>query len=335
MWFGFRCAHLRWLLVSCDGLRSALAALDAHWAQRDPGWPKRVPAGLSKAHIEQAERELKPMVLSDELRILYNWHDGDGEGQVFGDDWPYFLPLSEAVEQWRFGRDELGWTPCWFPFKSFDKQYWIALIDSVPAESSGILNFWVDDNPKLYLPSIEAMVRLHLDALGQGLVGSRFDDSREQRHDAMEALRERHMGPIVVRGEQLADEISSVFTIDWPSAWKEAGGIDEAAEVPVGSTTTIAELASGQTSSGVVRGDVTWYGGGGDWGIAELDDGTGRILIAYPQGTPGGRNLGIGVSSELTVKRRVGQLPDYLEHAERFMGHVSFIAESIRVVRRA
>ena len=28
----------------------------------------------------------------------------------------------------------------------------------------------------------------------------------------------------------------------------------------------------------------------------------------------------------------VGPLADYLEHAERFMGHVQFVAESIRVV---
>ncbi len=314
-------------------MQSALAALDSYWSRRDPAWSKRLPPGLTQREIQDAEAAIHPMVLSDELRILYGWHDGDGDGLVFGDDWPYFLPLSAAIEWWRFGHDELGWTPCWFPLKSFDKQYWIALIDSVRQENSGILNFWVDDNPELYLPSIEAMVRWHLDCLTEGLVGSRFDDSREMRFDAMERLRRRQTGPIFVRGEPLADDSSSVFTIDWPSAWKEAAGIDAANEIPVGATTTIADLLSGKVSGGIIRGQVTWYGGAGNWGIAEIDDGTGRTLIAYPEGTPGGRNLGMRVKSELTLKSRVGPLADYLEHVERFMGHVQFVAESIRVVR--
>jgi len=163
-------------------------------------------------------------------------------------------------------------------------------------------------------------------------VGSRFDDSHEVRFDVMESLRRRHLGPILVRGEPLADDISSAFTIDWPSAWKEAARIDEAHEIPVGATTSIGELLSGKVSRGIIRGQVTRYAGAGNWGIAEIDDGMGRTLVAYPEGTPGGRNLGMGVQSELTVKRRVGPLADYLEHAERFMGHVQFVAESIRVV---
>src|SRR6266446_10142252 len=136
------------------------------------------------------------------------------------------------------------------------------------------------------------------------------------RFDAMERLRRRQTGPIFVRGEPLADDSSSVFTIDWPSAWKEAAGIDAANEIPVGATTTIADLLSGKVSGGIIRGQVTWYGGAGNWGIAEIDDGTGRTLIAYPEGTPGGRNLGMGVESELTLKPHVGALADYLEHAE-------------------
>ncbi len=319
--------------MSAAGLQSALAALDRYWSDRDPTWSKRLPPGLTQREIQDAEAAIHPMVLSDELRILYGWHDGDGEGLVFGDDWPYFLPLSAAIEWWRLGHEELGWTPCWFPLKSYEKQYWIALIDSVRQETSGILNFWVDGNPELYLPIIEAMVRWHLDCLAEGIVGSRFDDSHELRFDTVENVRRRHTGPILVRGEPLADDISSVFTVDWPSAWKEAAGIDEAHEIPVGATTTIGELLSGKVSGGIIRGQVTRYGGARDWGIAEIDDGTGRILVAYPEGTPGGRNLGIGVASELTVMPRVGPLADYLEYAERFMGYVQFVAESIRVVR--
>lgn len=273
------------------------------------------------------------MVLSHELRTLYTWHDGDGEGLVFGDDWPYFMPLSAAIESWRLGHEELGWTPCWFPIKSYEKQHWIALIDSVREENSGILNFWVDSNPEVYLPNIEAMVRWHLDCLAEGIVGSRFDDSHEVRFEAVEKVRRRHTGPILVRREPLADDISSVFTIDWPSAWKEAAGIDEAQEIPIGATTTIGELLSGKVSGGIIRGQVIRYGGAGNWGIAEIDDGTGRTLVAYAEGTPGGRNLGIGVESELTIKPRVSSLADYLEYAERFMGRVQFVAESIRVVR--
>jgi hypothetical protein len=319
--------------MSVDGLQSALADLDSYWSGRDPTWSKRLPPGLTQRKIQDAEAAIDPMVLSDELRTLYGWHDGDGQGLAFGDDWPYFLPLNEAIEWWRFGHQELGWSPCWFPLKSFDKQYWIALIDSVREENSGILNFWVDDKPEPYLPSTEAMVRWHLDCLKEGVVGSRFDDSREMRFDAVENIRRRHTGPILVRREPLAADISSAFTVDWPSAWKQAAGIDEAQEVPVGATATIAELLSGRVLEGIIRGRVTWYGGARDWGIAEIDDGTGRTLVAYPEGTPGGRNLGMGVESELTVKPRVGPLADYLEHAERFMGQVRFVAESIRVVR--
>jgi hypothetical protein len=321
--------------VSADGLQSALAALDSYWSGRDPTWSKRLPPGLTQREIQDAEAAIHPMVLSDELRILYGWHDGDGQGLAFGDEWPYFLPLSAAIEWWRFGHEELGWTPCWFPLKSFDKQYWIALIDSVRQENSGILNFWVDENPQPYLPSTEAMVRWHLDCFTDGIVGSRFDDSHEMRFDAVENIRRRHTGPILVRGEPLADEISSVFTIDWPSAWKEAAGIDEAQEIPVGATTTIRELLSREVSGGIIRGRVTWYGGARNWGIVQIDDGTGRTLVAYAEGTPGGRNLGMGVQSELTVKPRVGPLADYLEHTERLMGYVQFVAESIRVVRDA
>ena len=101
--------------MSADGLQSALAALDSYWSGRDPTWSKRLPPGLTQREIQDAEAAIHPMVLSDELRTLYGWHDGDGEGLVFGDDWPYFLPLRAAIEWWRFGHEELGWTPCWFP----------------------------------------------------------------------------------------------------------------------------------------------------------------------------------------------------------------------------
>jgi len=102
-------------------LRSALAALDAYWAERDPSWAAGLRAGLGDQAISELENLIHPIRLSDEHRVLYGWHDGDGESHVFGPYWPWFISLAEAIEQWRFGYTELGWTPCWLPLRDDDE----------------------------------------------------------------------------------------------------------------------------------------------------------------------------------------------------------------------
>jgi len=150
---------------------------------------------------------------------------------------------------------------------------------------------------------------------------------------AAEKLREPFKGPILVRGQPINDRFSATFTRDWPSAWKEAAGIDEAAEVPVGPTVTIAKLLSRESIDGVVQGRVTWLGGSRESSIVQIDDGTGRILVACPKGTPGARELGMELVVEIAVKLRQGSIGDELIFMENLMGHAAFVAESVRFVR--
>ena len=317
--------------MSANGLQSALAALDAYWAERDPAWAAGLRPGLTADAISSAETLIAPLRLTAEQRVLYGWHDGDGESHVFGAHWPQFISLATAIEWWRFGNTQLGWTPCWFPLLNYDQDYRIAVIDSVPEESSGVLDFFLQDEPKALVPSIEALVSWYLDCLKHGLQDD--DNWTSERNIAAEKLREPYQGPILVRGQSINNRFSAIFARDWPSAWKEAAGIDEAAEVPVGSTVTIEKLLSGEMAGGVVEGRVTWFGGGLESSIVEIDDGTGRILIACPKGTPGARELGMYLVMEMAVKPRQGSVGEDLSFLEGLMGHASFVAESVRFVR--
>ena len=279
------------------------------------------------------EDVLRPLRLTDEHRVLYGWHDGDLESHAFGEGWPWFISLAAAIEWWRVGKTELGWTPCWLPLLNLDQDYRVSLIDSVPQETAGVLDFYLQDEPKALVPSIEALVRWHLDCLRQGLLDNRADRRASEHQIAIEKLREPYIGPILVRGRPISNRISATFARDWPSAWKEAAGIDEAAEVPVGPTTTVARLLSGDVVEGVIEGRVSWLGGGLDSSIAQIDDGTGRVLVACPKGTPGTRELGIDLVMEVTVKPRQGPIGNDLAFLEGMMGHAPFVAESVRVVR--
>ena len=317
--------------MSTAGLRSALAALDAYWAVRDPGWAARLRPGLGDAAIGSIENLLKPLRLTNEQRVLYGWHDGDGEGHVFGDSWPDFISLAEAFKWWSFGKTELGWTPCWFPLLNSGRDYRIALIDSVREESAGVLDFFLEDEPKPLVPSIEALVLWHLECLKHGLQDG--ETWTRERMAAAEMLREPFKGPILVRGQPINDRFSATFTRDWPSAWKEAAGIDEAAEVPVGATVTIAKLLSRESVDGVIQGRVTWLGGSRESSIVQIDDGTGRMLVACPKGTPGVRELGMELVLEIAVRLRQGPIGDDLIFIEGLMGHAPFVAKSVRFVR--
>lgn len=151
------------------------------------------------------------------------------------------------------------------------------------------------------MASIEAFARWHLDCLTEGPPPKANDYFDTDRKAAIERLGERYKGPILVRGQPIKENISATFARDWPSAWKEAAGIDESAEVPKGATTTIAKLLNREATEGVIEGRVTWFGGGLDSSIAQLDDATGRLLIACPKGTPGVRELGINLVVEITL----------------------------------
>ena len=318
-------------MVSAEGLRSALAALDAYWAERDPSWAAGLRAGLGDQAISELENLIHPIRLSDEHRVLYGWHDGDGESHVFGPYWPWFISLAEAIEQWRFGYTELGWTPCWLPLMILGKDWRVALVDSVSEESAGVLDFYLEGEPKPLVPSIEALVRWRLDCIEQGL---RDDDEwSSERQIAVDKLRENYKGPILVRGQPIKDRISSTFARDWPSAWKEAAGIDEVAEVLVGPTSTIAELLRDEMVYGVIEGRVTWLGGGLESSIVQVDDGTGQVLVACPKGTPGARELGMELVMEITVRSREGPIGEDLVFVEGLMGHAPLVAESVRFVR--
>jgi hypothetical protein len=319
--------------VSAEGLRSALAELDVYWAERDPRWAAALRPGLDEEEMGNMESLLKPFRLTDEHRVLYGWHDGDGESHAFGGHWPWFISLAAAIEWWRFGKTELGWTPCWLPLLNLDQDDRISLIDSVRQDTSGVLDFYLQDEPKALVPSVEALVRWHLDCLTHGLLDNDLDRGTSQYQIAVEKLREPYLGPILVRGQPINDRFSATFARDWPSAWKEAAGIDEAAEVPVGPTTTVAKLLSGEMVDGVIQGRVSWLGGGLESSIVQIDDGTGRALVACPSGTPGARELGMDLVIEVTVKTRQGPIGDDLAFLEGVMGHSHFVAESVRFVR--
>lgn len=319
--------------MSAEGLRSALAELDAFWTERDPKWPVGLRPGLDDEEIGRMENVLKPLRLTDEHRVLYGWHDGDGESHAFGEGWPWFISLAEAIEWWRFGKTELGWTPCWLPLLNLDQDYRISLIDSVPQDAAGVLDFYLQAEPKTLVPSIEALVRWHLDCLKQGLLENDAGRGTAEHQIAVERLREPYRGPILVRGRPISNQISATFARDWPSAWKEAAGIDEPAEVPTGSTTTVAKLLNREIVEGVIQGRVSWLGGGSESSIAQIDDSTGRVLVACPKGTPGARELGMDLVMEITIKPRRGSIGEDLAFLEGVMGHAPFVAESVRFVR--
>jgi hypothetical protein len=319
--------------VSAKGLRSALKELEAYWAERDPRWAAGLRPGLGDEALTGFENLLKPFQLTDEHRVLYGWHDGDGDSRALGESWPRFISLAEAIEWWRFGKAELGWTPCWLPLLNTGQDYRISLIDSVPQETAGVADFYLQDEPKALVPSIEALVRWHLDCLTHGLLENDVDRSTSEHQAAVGKLRETYIGPILVRGQPIKDRFSATFARDWPSAWKEAAGIDEAAEAPLGPNTTVAQLLSGERVDGVIQGRVSWLGGGLESAIAQIDDGTGRILVACPQGTPGVRELGMDFVVEVTVKARQGPVGDDLAFLEGMMGTAPFVAESVRFVR--
>ena len=313
-----------------------LAELNAYWAERDPDWNAGLRPGLSAAELRAAESQMAPFRLTAEQKVLYQWHDGDGDRRAFGDGLPPFLDLAQALEGWRLGHQKMDWTPCWMPLLSGGRDYRIALIDSSPVDESAVLEFFLEDGElKVLVPSIEALVRWHLDCLREGVHLGKTDAWTAEAKAAELRLLTPYAGRVVIRGEPLEAVISALWARTWPAAWRKAAGIDETAAIPVEVTTTAADLLAGTATEGVIEGTITAlaFTFSPESAVAELDDGTGRVLVGCPVGVPGVREIAMNFVMQMTVGPRPTTLKDELFYLEGLIGGARFIAKSVRFIR--
>lgn len=93
-------------------LRDALDGIKKWLSQNNPETANALQPGLSTHEIEKLTEQM-PIALTDELFLLYQWHNGTSKDAPF--IWNHhFPPLQTVVRFWSKSL-ESTWQPSWFP----------------------------------------------------------------------------------------------------------------------------------------------------------------------------------------------------------------------------
>jgi len=182
---------------------SVIPALERikRWAeQRDPEFVALLQPGLSRQEIDALVGNL-PFALAEEVYELYQWHNGQDEGQfrlglVMSGQYP-FMPLTQSLDQWRdyleeSYRDELenlnplaaltgGWPAAdpaileaggWLPLFQMDSDFHVSLGAEAGAATAPIVYVPHDGRSAIFYASLTASLNFTADIYESGALRS-------------------------------------------------------------------------------------------------------------------------------------------------------------------
>ena len=259
--------------------------------------------GLAQDQMDRHAEQVRPYRLPRELVALYRSRDGQPWGETFF--WRCrFLPLDEAVSQWRLLREirselDLG-CPLWFPIANEGQDYFLAVLGETEQETSQVLHFFLQNTTvEVWTPTIAAAIKLADDGVSEDARG----------------------GETFSTG---ADE-------SWPESWRLAVAMTPESLAFRGADTTLTELR-GRRLKGTVVAKVVSLAMTGGGCVIEVRDESGSAVVAVPSGRPGGSLLQISNVYEFDLIQ--GAAEGKLTLLQDVVGSVQLVATALRLVRR-
>lgn len=231
------------------------------------------------------ESAIVPFAIPDDVRALYEWHDGGSLTAFAG---RRFLSIDDVIREREFLIDMVEEPPSWLPL-FMDASGGRYFVEALHPDGSSEPGLWLkgkDYGPMWAYSGVHAMLRVLASAFDDGVIAvSRLDSghlvfelSSEERFVAIQ--REFDPGPRDHTG------ILSFFpAMDWPSTWLASIGVDKAASLPTGDRATpIAELIEMSTDlpvTSTIAGRIKTVGSKADLFWITVDDGSGLALVMF------------------------------------------------------
>ena len=281
-----------------------LVRFDAVVAQVVPEAVPSMGSGLNDEGISALRTMVAPLDLGEEIEQLYRWHDGSALS-VFGGK--RLLSAAEIIRDREFQLHALQRPPAWLQFTD-GPTYFFATLDVPGCETDPTV--WSGDTHDVWL------CRMH-DSL-ESMIGS-LSDAGVDPSVSLSQRREQLLGSLRYGGNYRLERSPGSFTFPdpprgtyltlfdegTPEPWLRSLGTSSGDLLPLGATTTIAELRSAAPrgeASGTIQGRTTRVAGPITGIGFTIDDGTGTVrLVAHDQVTHLGPISGTFVEADVSM----------------------------------
>lgn len=231
------------------------------------------------------ESAIDPFAIPDDVRALYEWHDGGSLTAFAG---RRFLSIDDVIREREFLIDMVEEPPSWLPLfmDASGGRYFVEALHPDGYSEPGLWLKGKDYGPIWAYSGVHAMLRVLASAFDDGVIAVSRVDSR---HRVFELTSEERFAAIqreLDPGPRDQTGILSFFpAMDWPSTWLASIGVDKAASTPTGDRATpiadLIALSSERPVTCTIGGRITGMGSMADLLWITVDDGSGLALVMF------------------------------------------------------
>ena len=237
---------------------------------------------LTDADLATVTDVLRPFRIPSDLVATWRRFQS-GPGTTI--EWTSWQPAVDGLRAREMDRDiEVEWPACLFALGTENMTRTFIELDP-PDGPSGRGAVWTgaydDEELTPVAPSLAEALLTAAEAWDRGIL--RWEAPYATLGERVEEWRSL----IAERYPELPAPASVWRPLTWPAHWQAASGIDPAAAIPRGPTTTIAALRqrmpSGGQETATVQGRIAGLAGTAEASLITLDDGTARLEVWVPR----------------------------------------------------
>lgn len=149
-------------------MEKSLDEIEAWHIENETGVANILGAGRSLSFIA-AQFENADCTLTEELKVLWSWHDGGVSSVPFV--WYHnFLRLQDALSEYRWLRlnPVVQWDPRYIPIFSFDGEWFAAYCGEGANKAGAIVHYFLEDEPRIAYVNLTAFLASMADGLRSG-----------------------------------------------------------------------------------------------------------------------------------------------------------------------
>lgn len=261
---------------------------------------------ISEADLATVAAALRPFRLPPDLVATWRRFQS-GPGTTI--EWTSWQPAIDALRVRDMDREiAADWPACLFALgtEGMTKTFVELDVPEMPTVAGAV---WVgsydDDELAPIAPSLAEALIVAAEAWNRGILRweSRYASLGERVKAWRSLVRELH--------PDLPAPVSRWQPLTWPAQWQAASGIDPAAGIPRGPTTTIAalrqRLPSGGPQTATVEGRVVGLAGSAQAALITLDDGTAQLEVWVPREADRSGAVRMRARVELDIETTTGR----------------------------
>lgn len=259
--------------------------------------------GISEEKLTSLEAEIHLFRFSEDVRMLYRWHDGAEEPLQIIPGYS-FLTLEEAITEYKAqleldGGSE-GYNPLWFPLFSYQgDNYCVILSKDEQLETKMYFNAIEDTEIRIEYSNLETMIDIATHCFNS--YAYIFDEEYLEKDPKIfnQILEDSGEKERTKQLDTLGD-FSKYFTTNWPTEWRDAIGRTDEDYQLVGPDNTVSDYLS-KPSQSRVHVQIVGLEGTTDYILMTIKDVSGQITAYCRRTTVGAREVQIGRSYEMEI----------------------------------